>query len=136
MVDVWSTACEPCLREFPCLIALQSKLPNDVVCISFDCDYAGIKKKPVTYYRERVLKSLTAMQAGSIINVMSTVAADELFQQLDLDSIPAAYVFDRSGKLVKRFDNRTPARPPAEGISYETQIDPLVGELVKAGQQR
>ncbi|MFO1044344.1 MAG: TlpA disulfide reductase family protein [Planctomycetaceae bacterium] len=130
VVDVWSTACEPCLREFPRLVELQKRHPNDVVCISFDCDFAGVKNKPVGYYRERVLKALTEMKAETIINVMSTLAADELFQKIDLDSIPAVYVYNQQGKLAKRFDNRTPASETEEGISYELQIDPLVAKLV------
>lgn len=132
VVDVWSTACEPCLREFPHLVAIQKEHGNNVVGISFDCDYIGAKNKPVSYYRERVVKALTEMQADKLINVMANVAADELFVQMDLDSIPAVYVFDRDGKLSKRFDNRTPAGGDEEGISYEKQITPLVAELVKA----
>ncbi len=130
VVDVWSTACEPCLREFPRLVELQKRHPNDVVCISFDCDFAGVKNKPVGYYRERVMKALTEMKAETVINVMSTLAADELFLKIDLDSIPAVYVYDQQGKLAKRFDNRTPASETEEGISYELQIDPLVAKLV------
>ncbi|MEI8381189.1 MAG: thioredoxin-like domain-containing protein [Planctomycetota bacterium] len=137
VVDVWSTACEPCLREFPRLVELQKRHPNDVVCISFDCDFAGVKNKPVGYYRERVMKALTEMKAETVINVMSTLAADELFQKIDLDSIPAVYVYNQQGDLAKRFDNRTPASETEEGISYELQIDPLVAKLVimeKAGK--
>jgi thiol-disulfide isomerase/thioredoxin len=134
VVDIWSTSCEPCLREFPHLVKMQQRHPDDVVCISFDCDYIGVKKKPVAYYRERVLKSLEGHGAGGIINVISTLAADELFEKIDVDSIPAVYVYDRTGKLSKRFDNRTPAGGDDEGISYEKQIDPLVAELVKAAQ--
>ena len=134
VVDLWSTSCEPCLREFPHLVALQKQHPADVVCISYDCDFIGAKNKPAAYYRERVLKFLESAEAKSIINAMSTVAADELFVQIDVDSIPAVYVYDQSGKLAKRFDNRTPASPTEEGISYETQIGPLVSELVKAAQ--
>ena len=130
VVDVWSTSCEPCLQEFPHLVALQLRHPSDVVCISFDCDFIGAKNKPVDYYRERVLKALVEMKAETIVNLISTVPADELFQQMDLDSIPAVYVFDRAGKLSKRFDNRTPVGGGQEGISYEKQIDPLVAELV------
>lgn len=130
VVDVWSTSCEPCLQEFPHLVALQLRHPGDVVCISFDCDFIGAKNKPVDYYRERVLNALVEMKAGTIVNLISTVPADELFQQMDLDSIPAVYVFDRTGKLSKRFDNRTPVGGGQEGISYEKQIDPLVAELV------
>jgi len=136
VVDLWSTSCEPCLREFPHLVALQQRHPEDVVCVSFDCDFIGARNKPVDYYRERVLKFLDSQKATTIINLMSTVAADELFQKLDVDSIPAVYVFDRAGKLAKRFDNRTPASETEEGISYELQIDPLVKSLVtQAGSQ-
>lgn len=132
VVDIWSTSCEPCLREFPHLVALQKRFPDDVVCISFDCDYIGARNKPLAYYRERVLKNLVSQKAEGLINVICTIAADELFQKIDVDSIPAVYVYDRTGKLAKRFDNRTPAGGTEEGISYETQIDPLVAELVKA----
>ncbi len=130
VVDIWSTACEPCLREFPRLVELQKRHPSEVVCISFDCDFAGVKNKPVGYYRERVMKALTEMKAETVINVMSTLAADELFQKIDLDSIPAVYVYNQQGELAKRFDNRTPASETEEGISYELQIDPLVAKLV------
>lgn len=134
VVDLWSTSCEPCLREFPHLVAMQKQHPTDVVCISYDCDFIGAKKKPVSYYRERVLKFLESVEAKTIINTMSTVAADELFEQIDVASIPAVYVYDQSGKLAKRFDNSTPASATEEGISYETQIGPMVSELVKAAQ--
>ena len=113
------------------MVALQQRHPNDVVCVSFDCDYIGAKNKPLDYYRERVLKALTELKSGTIINLISTVPADDLFQQMDLDSIPAVYVFDRDGKVAKRFDNRTPVGGGQEGISYEKQIDPLVAELIK-----
>ncbi|MBS0205615.1 MAG: hypothetical protein JSS49_22155 [Planctomycetes bacterium] len=132
VVDIWSTSCEPCLRELPFLMKLQSRHADDVVCISFDCDYDGRKSKPVAYYRERVLKALTNLHAETVINAMCTTAADELFQKIDLDSIPAVYVYDRTGQVAKRFDNRTPIGDAEEGISYEKQIDPLVAELVKA----
>lgn len=132
VVDIWSTSCEPCIREFPHLVELQKRHGADVVCISFDCDFIGAKNKSVDYYHERVLKQLTSLHADNLTNVMCTKAADELFVQIDVDSIPAVFVYDRTGKLSKRFDNRTPASATEEGISYEKQIDPLVADLVKA----
>ena len=132
VVDIWSTSCEPCLREFPHLVELQKQHPDDVVCISFDCDYDGRKNRSVEYYRERVVKNLTSNHAEHIINGMCTIAADELFQQIDVDSIPAVFVYDRTGNLASRFDNRTPAGGAEEGISYEKQIAPRVAELTKA----
>lgn len=134
VVDLWSTSCEPCLREFPHLVALQKQHPDDVICVSYDCDFIGARNKPVAYYRERVLKFLESVGANTIVNTMCTVAAEDLFTQINVDSIPAVYVYDRTGKLAKRFDNTTPASPTEEGISYETQIVPLVSELVKAAQ--
>jgi thiol-disulfide isomerase/thioredoxin len=129
VLDVWSTACEPCMREFPHLVALQAEHPEDVVCIAFSVDYAGIKSKPPEFYLPRVTEFLESQKADKVIHLMSSVAADELFTEMDLDSIPAIYVFDHEGKLSKRFDNRTPAEGE-EGISYPKQVLPLVAELV------
>jgi thiol-disulfide isomerase/thioredoxin len=134
VVDIWSTSCEPCIREFPHLVALQKRHVKDVVCISFDCDFDGRKTRPVAFYRERVLQFLMSQNAEELIHGMSTIAADELFQKIDVDSIPAVFVYDQSGKLAGRFDNRTPVSETEEGISYEKQIDPLVAKLVKAAQ--
>lgn len=129
VLDVWSTACEPCMREFPHLVALQAEHPEDVVCIAFSVDYAGIKSKPPEFYLPRVTEFLASQKADKVIHLMSSVAADDLFTEMDLDSIPAVYVFDREGKLSKRFDNRTPAEGE-EGISYPKQILPLVAERI------
>ena len=128
VVDVWSTACEPCLREFPNLVALQQQFPDDVVCLSLNCDYAGVRRKPPEYYRERVEKVLNAQDA-KIINVMCNLPADELFQLLKIDSIPAAFVYDREGKLVQTFDNNT--NPNAE-FTYAADVVPAVQKLVEA----
>ena len=127
VVDVWSTACEPCMKEFPHLIALHQRFPNDVIAISFDVDYAGIKNKPPAYYRERVLKFLGSQIENSVLHRMSTTAAEDLFDAIKLDSIPAVYVYGRDGALLKRFDGST---GESEGVSYEKQVIPFVGDLV------
>jgi thiol-disulfide isomerase/thioredoxin len=131
VLDIWSTSCEPCLSEFPHLVSLPQQHGADVVCMALNCDFIGAKNKPVDYYHERVLAALNDLKATNVVNLISTVPADELFLEMDIDSIPAVYVFGRDGKLVKRFDNRTPAGDGHEGISYEKQITPLVDELVK-----
>lgn len=124
VVDLWSTACEPCMTEFPHLIELHQRFPDDVVAISFDVDYAGIKNKPPAYYRERVLEFLGSQAENKVIHRMCTTAADELFTEIKLDTIPAIYVFGRDGTILKRFDN--------EGVSYEKQVIPFVGNQVTA----
>jgi thiol-disulfide isomerase/thioredoxin len=130
VVDVWSTSCEPCLREFPHLITLQVRYPDDVVCIGLNCDYVGIKKKPPESYVEKVTKVLDDYRA-KIVNVLCTTPSDDLFAAVEIGSIPAVLVFDRTGQRLHTFDNRTPSGD-GEGISYETQIAPAVAKLVEA----
>ena len=128
VVDVWSTACEPCMKEFPYLIALQQRFPDDVVAISFDVDYAGIKNKPAEFYRERVLKFLGSQLENNVLHRMCTTPAEDLFNEIKLDSIPAVYVYGRDGIPLKRFDG---SNSEGEGVSYIKQVTPFVFNLLK-----
>jgi thiol-disulfide isomerase/thioredoxin len=129
VVDVWSTTCEPCVREFPHLVMLAERYRDKVVCVSVSCDYAGIKSKPIEYYRPRVEQFLTKQQATTTTNFLLSVPADALLESLDLDSIPAVYVYGSDGKLLQRFDNRyrsphAQAAAPAGGNSTEEATEP------------
>ncbi len=128
VVDIWSTACEPCMKEFPSLIQLQKSHPDDLVAISFDVDFAGIKNKPASYYRERVLKFLSSQVESRVIHRMCNTPAEDLFDAIKLDSIPAVFVYDREGVLAKRFAG---SNGSSEGVSYANQITPFVDDLVK-----
>ena len=128
VVDLWSTACEPCMKEFPHLIELQQRFPDDVVAISFDVDYAGIKNKPPGFYRERVLDFLGTQPENQVLHRMCTIPAEDLFNDIKLDTIPAIYVYGREGQLLKRFDG--------EGLSYEKQVIPFVGDHVQAATSK
>lgn len=128
VVDVWSTSCEPCLKEFPNLIELQKRYPNEIVAISYDVDFIGRPNKPPSFYRERVLEFLQTQPENKVLHRMATTAADDLFTQIDLVSIPAIYVYDKSGKLAKRFDG---VDSQGRELSYETHVTPLVDTLVK-----
>lgn len=129
VVDIWSTSCEPCMKELPHLITLQKKYPDDVVAITFDIDYVGIKNKPPTYYRERVLKVLGSQEESTVLHRMCTTAAEDFFDEIKLDSIPSVYVYGRDGSSVKRFEGST---EQANGVSYEKRVIPFVDELVKS----
>lgn len=127
VLDAWSTTCAPCVKEFPNLVKLHKKYGGkDVVCMSMSCDYAGIKNKPPEFYRERVIKFLEKQEA-TFENILSSVPSDELFEQMQLASIPAVYVFGRDGKLVKRFDNEK-AEKEEDNFTYE-HVNKLVEEL-------
>lgn len=127
VLDAWSTTCAPCVKEFPNLVLLHKKYGGkDVVCMSMSCDYAGIKNKPPEFYRERVLTFLEK-QGATFENILSSVPSDELFEEMELASIPAVYVFGRDGKLVKRFDNEK-AEKEEDNFTYE-HVNKLVAEL-------
>lgn len=128
VIDLWSLSCDPCRKEFPNLVALQAQFPDQVVAISFNCEYVGQKKKPPEYYRGPVEEFLAHQKAEKLVNLMSSTASDELFESLELDSIPAVYVYDTEGKLKKRFDNRTVG--DAENV-YQTHITPYVQKLLQ-----
>lgn len=132
VVDFWSTSCEPCMREFPGLIALKQQHGDELVCIAFALDYIGSKTKRPEYYKPRIEEFLSSQPgADGVVQRYSTVAADELFAQIDLDSIPAVFVYNQQGKLAQRFDNRSVLKGH-EGPSYKEQIAPFVAKLLEA----
>ena len=128
VVDAWSTSCIPCMKEFPNLVVLQQAHQGDVACVSLNLDYIGLKAKPPEYYRERVLKFLTEKEAA-FDNILSSVESDVMFEKLEIPSIPAVFVYDRSGKLVKTFDN-SDASTDEEGFTYK-DVTALVEKLLK-----
>lgn len=130
VVDIWSTACLPCMREFPHLLELQEKYGNEIVCLSLNVDYAGIKSKPAAYYRPRVEKFLKR-QPSACRSLLCTVDAIELFDELKLTSIPAVYLFGKDGELIKRFDDRLLEKGEEDAFTYEKDINPVVAKVMK-----
>uniref|UniRef100_A0A7C4LMZ1 TlpA family protein disulfide reductase n=1 Tax=Schlesneria paludicola TaxID=360056 RepID=A0A7C4LMZ1_9PLAN len=131
VVDVWSTSCEPCVREFPQLVALQARYPDDVLAVGLNCDYVGIKKKPPESYRGKVEKFLGEVRAEQVVNVLCTTPSDDVFAALNISSIPAVFVYDREGKQVHLFDSRS-LLGEGEGVSYEKHVVPAVTALVES----
>jgi len=129
VVDAWSTSCLPCIKEFPNLVALHKSHHKDVACISLNLDYIGLKAKPPEFYRERVLKFLTKHNA-TFDNVLCSEESEAMFEKLGIPSIPAVLVYDRTGKLVKTFDNAE-AENEDEGFTYE-DVTKFVDELLQA----
>jgi len=130
VLDAWSTSCQPCMKEFPNLVKLHQKYGGKTVaCMSLSCDYQGIKNKPPEFYRERVLKFLTKQEAV-FENLLANVPAEDLYEKMELASIPAVYVYGRDGKLAKRFDNEQ-AKTEDDNFTYE-DVTKLVEELLKA----
>ena len=117
------------MKEFPHLVELSKKYPKKVVCVSFSCDYYGVKSKPPAHYRKNVEKFLKAKKA-TFKNFLSTTPSDDLFDKIDLASIPAVMIYSADGKLAKRFDNDE-LEDDEDPFSYKKQITPLVDKLAK-----
>jgi len=127
VVDAWSTSCPPCRRNFHHLVDLhRDHGRGDVACVSLSFDYEGVGT-PLEQ-KDRVLGFLRGQQAR-FDNILSSEASDQLYKKLRLASVPAVFVYDRAGKLRKRFDNEA-ARSKAEAFSY-AQVRHLVEELLK-----
>ena len=60
---------------------------------------------------------------------MCNTAAEDFFDEIKLDSIPAVYVYGRDGSPVKRFEGSS---GQADGVSYEKRVIPFVDDLVKS----
>ncbi len=124
VVDLWSTVCAPCIKEFPGLVKLHTEHGDAIQCISVSVDYDGRKSRPPEWYEETVVGFLTS-QAARFPNYISQTPSDEIFETLDVVSIPAVLIFDAEGKLVKRFIDAD----ETAGFSYEQDIIPLVTKL-------
>ena len=130
VVDLWSTSCLPCKKEYPNLVQLQQRHKDNVVCISLNLDYAGIRSKPPSSYRPRVEKFLTETKS-ELHNFLCTVEAIELMDELKIFSIPAVFVFDKEGKLAKQFDESLLEEGEEEAFTYKEDITPFVERLLK-----
>ncbi|QDT90286.1 TlpA family protein disulfide reductase [Gimesia algae] len=134
VVDLWSTWCEPCLREFPHLVALQKKYPEKVVCVSFNLNYDGSKDSPPESSSDELMEFFTKQKA-EIVNLISSTPDEDLYKKLNLAAIPAAYVYGTDGKLQKRFDNETLAYGQ-EGFNYKEHIVPFIDDLLQQPQKQ
>ena len=128
VVDAWSTSCLPCIKEFPNLVALHNARRKDVACISLNLDYIGLKNKPPEFYQERVTEFLTKRKAA-FDNVLCSEESEAIFEKLGIPSIPAVFVYDRTGKLVKTFDN-SDAETEEDAFTYK-DVNAFVDELLK-----
>ena len=129
VLDLWSTSCVPCMREFPNLVALHNKYPSDkITCISVSCDYEGLEEEPPESKKPAVIKFLESTKA-TCTNILLSDADVDVYELIKLASIPAVYVYDTQGKMAKRFDNDA-GDYGDEGFTYEDHIIPLIEKLM------
>ena len=128
VVDVWSTDCVPCRREFPNLVALQKEHGENIACISINVDFIGLENEPTAELREDVLRFLREQNAVTE-NVICSDPVDSVYERVDFVSIPAVYVYDKSGTLKTLFKNDA-GNYGKDGFTYGEHITPLIRELL------
>lgn len=121
VVDFWSLSCIPCLREYPQLVALQKKYPDQVRAIGVNVDFYGGEKYPPASYEPKVTAFLQAVGA-TFPNYICETASDEVFHGVKINALPAVLVFDEAGKITHRFTDSS----HAGGFNYEDDIVPAV----------
>jgi thiol-disulfide isomerase/thioredoxin len=125
VVDLWSLSCEPCLKEFPGLVALHQNLGSSVQCIAVDMDYDGRKSRPPERYADRVGAFLASVGAAGFPTYISKTPSDDIFTTMKIASLPAVLVYGADGRVAKTFVDAG----DTAGFSYESDISPLVAEL-------
>jgi thiol-disulfide isomerase/thioredoxin len=98
LVDAWSTTCGPCKENFPHVLEMHKKFADkglQVVSLSLDDpdDDSAIKEA----------KKFLDSKKSTIINILLDEASGGGFEKLNINAIPAVFVYGPDGKEVKRF---------------------------------
>lgn len=131
VVDVWSTSCLPCMQEFPHLVELARRWPEDVVCISMNVDYLGLPSTSASDGVPKVVEFLNSQGArgDNLLNLVSSEPDTDILTKLEIESMPAIFITDRQGKSVAKL---TTDSAGADGLSYAGDVVPLVERLIVA----
>ena len=125
VLDVWSTACDPCMKEFPGLVSLHEEFGGRLTCVSVCVDYFGSKSRPPERFVDDARKFLKSVNS-TLTNYLSTTPDSEVLEGLDVISIPAVLIFNADGTLAKSFvDSGT------SPFSYEKHVTPFVREMLE-----
>ena len=128
VIDIWSTWCDPCMREYPHLVALQKKYPKQVVCLSFNVNYDGLEDSPPESGQKDIMEFLVK-QDSTLTNIISNVSSDDFYDANDLGSIPVVMVYNPDGTVNSIF--KDDKKYGKEGFGYTKHITPLVDNLVQ-----
>jgi thiol-disulfide isomerase/thioredoxin len=128
VLDLWSTYCGPCRREFPRLVALHDQGNEQIACASLSLDFYGGSGKPESV-QPQVLEFLKSKNA-TMQNFISSTPDSDVLQAIAADAVPVTLIYDQTGKLHKVFKNDNNEYGP-EGFTYDDDIEPLVQQLVQ-----
>ena len=128
VIDLWSTMCLPCMKEFPNFVEFSRAYEGKVVCASVSVDFIGgpdgVPKDLVEGVTEFLTDSQSAMK-----NFVASDSDETVLGKVDAVSVPVSLIYDSQGKLHKRL---------AEGLgsgqngafNYESDVRGVVDQLL------
>jgi thiol-disulfide isomerase/thioredoxin len=122
IVDAWSTTCGPCKENFPHVIEMHKKYaPKGLAVISLSLDDPS--DKAAVAEAERFLKEKKA----AFTNILLDENFGDGFDRLNINAIPAVFIFGPDGKEVKRFT----MDDPRNQFTYD-EVEKAVAHLLDA----
>ncbi len=122
IVDAWSTTCGPCKENFPHVIEMNRKYgPKGLAFISLSLDDPSDKNAVAE--AERFLKEKKAV----FTNVLLDESFGDGFDKLNINGIPAVFIYGPDGKEVKRFT----MDDPNNQFTYD-EVEKTVANLLGA----
>lgn len=103
LVDAWATWCAPCKENFPHVVEMNEKYAAKglkVISLSLDDPSDAKAVKEATEF-------LTSKKAG-FTNLLLNEESDVSFEKLNIQAIPAVFIYDATGKELKRFSLEDP----------------------------
>jgi thiol-disulfide isomerase/thioredoxin len=98
LVDAWATTCAPCKENFPHLVEMHRKYAGKgLAVVSLTLDDRDDKKALAA--AEKFLREQRAVFTNYLLDEEFGVG----FEKLDINAIPAVFLFGPDGTLVKRF---------------------------------
>jgi thiol-disulfide isomerase/thioredoxin len=122
LVDVWATNCGPCKENFPHLVEMHKKYADKGLAVASlsldDRENAKAVEEAEEFLRQK---------GATFTNVLLDEEADAGYEFLNINAIPAVFVFGPDGKEVKRFT----MDDPDNQFTYE-QVEKEVAALLDA----
>jgi thiol-disulfide isomerase/thioredoxin len=113
VLDFWATYCPPCREEVPHLLALQKRYGAQGLHV-VGLNVGGDDDKP------KVADFVRDLKISYPLGYPDDALASIVFAESD--AIPQTYVFDRNGRLVKRFIGYDPAMATALETAVQTAL--------------
>jgi thiol-disulfide isomerase/thioredoxin len=133
VIDLWSTMCLPCMKEFPKFVAMSQKYEGQIACASVSVDFIGGPDGVSDELVQRVTEFLVDSQS-TMKNFVASDSDETVLGRVEAVSVPVSLVYDAEGNLHQMF---------AEGLgsgengafNYANDVQPVVEKLLTAEKE-